>query len=205
MRFRDRADAGRQLAAALHVDGDVVVLGLPRGGVPVAAEVAAAQGAPLDVLVVRKLGAPGRPELAIGALAAGVRVLNEALVARLRVPPQHLARVTADEQAELERRERAYRAGRPALDVADRTVVLVDDGLATGATVVAAVEAVRRRAPRRVVVAVPVGAPEACARVEQVADELVCPHRPREFRAVGAHYGDFGQTGDHEVQRLLAR
>lgn len=204
MRFRDRADAGRALAAHLQPVGDVVVLGLPRGGVPVAAEVASALAAPLDVLVVRKLGAPGRPELAVGALAGGVRVLNEDLVARLRVSEEHLARVTAVEQAELERREGTYRAGLPPLDLAGRTVVLVDDGLATGATVVAAVEAVRRHGPRRVVVAVPVGAPEACARVAEVADEVVCPRRPVDFRAVGAHYADFGQTGDDEVRRLLA-
>jgi putative phosphoribosyl transferase len=204
--FRDRAEAGAALAAALRdrmaADG---VLALPRGGVPVAAPVAEALDAPLDVLVVRKLGAPGHPELAMGALASGgVRVLNPALVDQLGVDDDTLARVTAAEQRELERREREYRGDRPPSDVAGRSMVLVDDGLATGATVRAGVEAVRARGAARIVVAVPVGSPDACARVREVADDVVCLHAPPSFSAVGAFYLDFGQTSDAEVQRLLA-
>lgn len=206
--FRDRAEAGRALAETLvdRLAGqDVVVLGLPRGGVPVAAPVAQALSAPLDVFVVRKLGAPGQPELAIGAVASGgVRVLNDGLLRALAVTPAALARVTANERSELDRREWAYRGGRAPAGLAGRTVVLVDDGLATGATACAAVEAVRGHRPHRVVAAVPVGSPEACARLEQVADEVVCLAAPESFRSVGAYYADFGQTSDAEVRHLLS-
>lgn len=205
--FADRTEAGGLLGAALlgRLDGDVVVLGLPRGGVPVAAEVADALDAPLDVLVVRKLGAPGHPELAVGAVAAGgVRVLNDELLRELAVGDRALDRVTRDEVAELRRREAAFRGDRLPDEPAGRTAVLVDDGLATGATVLAAVHAVRVLAPARVVVAVPVGAAEACARVAAVADELVCLHSPAPFGAVGRYYRDFRQTEDDEVRRLLA-
>lgn len=204
--FRDRTEAGRMLGAALQgrLDGGIVVLGLPRGGVPVAAEVADALGAPLDVLVVRKLGAPGHPELAVGAVAAGgVRVLNAGLLRELAVSDRALDRVTRVEVAELRRREAAFRGDRRPVEPAGRTAVLVDDGLATGATVLAAVQAVRMLAPARVVVVVPVGAAEACTRVAAVADELVCLHAPAPFGAVGRYYRDFGQTLDDEVRRLL--
>lgn len=206
--FRDRRAAGAALGAELagRIDGgDVVVLGLPRGGVPVAAEVATALRAPLDVFVVRKLGAPGQPELAIGALASGgVRVLNHGLVEQLRVDAQTLSRVTEAESTELRRREQAYRGDRPPVELTGRTVVLVDDGLATGATVLAAVRAVRAGSPGRVVVAVPVGSPQACERVAEVADDVVCLHAPSSFGAVGAHYLDFRQTTDDQVRALLS-
>lgn len=206
-RFADRADAGRELARAVAErvgERDVVVLALPRGGVPVAAEVARVLGAPFDVFVVRKLGAPGAPELAMGAIAnGGARVLNDGVLRRLAVPPEEVERVAAREQVELARRLRAYRGDRPPVDVRGRTVVLVDDGLATGATALAAVAAVRGLQPARVVVAVPVGAPDACARVAAAADALVCARTPEHFGAVGLHYADFAQTSDAEVQRLL--
>jgi putative phosphoribosyl transferase len=209
--FADRSEAGRALGIALRdrlqdrPDGGVVVLGLPRGGVPVAAEVAAALGAPLDVFVVRKLGTPGHRELAMGAIAGGgVRVLNDEVVRHLRIPPEEVERVAAAELVELRRRERAYRGDLPAVELAGAVVLLVDDGLATGATVMAAVQAVRAAGPSRVVVAVPVGAPDACRRVSAVADEVVCLHAPESFGAVGAYYSDFGQTSDDEVERLLA-
>jgi putative phosphoribosyl transferase len=208
--FADRTAAGRALARALadrrlHAPDSVVVLGLPRGGVPVAAEVARALRAPLDVFVVRKLGTPGHPELAMGAIASGgVRVLNTELLRRLGVSDDEVDQVAADELVELQRRERAYRASRPAPELTGRTVVLVDDGLATGATMRAAVTAVRAAAPQRVVVAVPVGAPESCAELAAHADDVVCLHSPPSFGAVGAYYLDFTQTSDDEVRRLLA-
>jgi putative phosphoribosyl transferase len=171
----------------------------------VAAGVADALAAPLDVLVVRKLGVPGQPELAMGALAGdGVRVTNADVVRTLGIAPAEVERVAAREQHELDRRTLTYRGDRPPLRPAGRTVVLVDDGLATGATVLVAVRALRVSAPARVVVAVPVGAPEACARVAAEADELVCLHAPRRFGAVGVHYDDFSQTTDDEVRALLA-
>ena len=207
-RFTDRADAGRRLGQALvgrWPGQPVVVLGLPRGGVPVAAEVAAALGAPLDVLVVRKLGVPWQPELAMGAVAGGgVRFVDPAVVRQLGVPADQVEAVTRRELVELERRERAYREDRPPAPVAGRVVVLVDDGLATGATVRAAVQAVRAAGPARVVVAVPVGAPGGCRALREVADEVVCLEEPDRFVAVGAWYDDFGQTGDDEVRRLLS-
>jgi putative phosphoribosyl transferase len=200
--YADRADAGRVLAGLLEEDG-AVVLALPRGGVPVAAPVAAALGASLDVLVVRKLGAPGQPELAIGALAAGTLVLDTGLVSRLGVTPAQLEAVTAREEVELARREQHYRGGRPPPALTGRTVVLVDDGLATGATLRAAVAAVRVSRPRRVVVAVPVGSVAAVRLLESLTDEVVCPLRPEPFEAVGRWYADFGQTTDEEVVALL--
>jgi putative phosphoribosyl transferase len=209
MRFADRAEAGRVLAAELaHLAGrvDVVVLGLPRGGVPVAWEVARALGAPLDVLLARKLGVPGHPELAMGAVGAGgVRVLNQAVVDSLAIPPQAIEEVAAREGAELARREESYRSGRPPVDIGGRVAVVVDDGLATGATMRAAVTAVRALSPRRVVVAVPVGARETCAELAADADEVVCVRMPRSFRAVGEWYDDFTQTTDDEIRALLAR
>jgi putative phosphoribosyl transferase len=209
MMFHDRHDAGRQLADRLtHHAGrpDAIVLALPRGGVPVGFEVARALGVPLDVFLVRKLGVPGREELAMGAIASGgVRVLNEEVIHALRIPPAIIDAVAAEEQAELERREQAYRDGRPAPDVRGRVAILVDDGLATGSSMRAAVEALRQRDPARIVVAVPVGAPETCAVLGEIADEVVCGYEPEHFAAVGLWYEDFTQTSDDEVRELLAQ
>lgn len=206
--FADRAAAGAALAAALRDrvgDGRVVVLALPRGGVPVAAPVAEALGAELDVFPVRKLGVPGQPELAMGAIApGGVRVLNASVLEATGVDDDAVERVARDEGEELRRRELAYRGDRPPADLRGATVVLVDDGLATGATVRAAVQAVRAWEPARVVVAVPVGAPGSCAAVANVADDVVCLHSPERFTAVGVHYDDFRQTTDEQVRALLA-
>ncbi len=207
MLFRDRLDAGRQLAEKLtkYADRpDVLVLALPRGGVPVGFEVARALHAPLDVFLVRKLGLPGHEELAMGAISSGgVRVLNEELVRTLRIPEAEIDAVAAEEQRELERREHEYRDDRPAPAVRGRTVILVDDGLATGSTMRAAVAALRRQHPARVVVAVPVGAGETCADFTDEADEVICARTPDPFYAVGLWYGDFGQTSDEEVRDLL--
>jgi predicted phosphoribosyltransferase len=209
MIFRNRREAGRVLAAALsHHAGrfDVVVLALPRGGVPVGYEVARALGAPLDVFLVRKLGLPGREELAMGAIATGgVRVLNDEVVRLLDIPEDVIEEVAQREQRELERRESAYRDGRPPLDVRGRIAILVDDGLATGSTMRAAVAALRRLKPARVVVAVPVGAAETCAEFRSEADEVVCAQTPEPFHAVGLWYSDFSQTSDEEVCELLRR
>lgn len=207
--FRDRTEAGRLLAEKLTTYSgrpDVLVLALPRGGVPVAYEVARALDAPLDVFVVRKLGVPGHEELAMGAIASGgVCVLNDDLVQTLRIPDQLIEVVTARERRELERRERAYRNGRPAPGVRGRTVILVDDGLATGSTMRAAVEALRRLGPARVVVAVPTAAPSTCDEFRHEADECVCDITPDPFYAVGLWYEDFSQTTDDEVRDLLER
>jgi putative phosphoribosyl transferase len=208
-RFRDREDAGRALAADLSAYAgrdDVLVLALPRGGVPVGFEVAQALGAPLDVYIVRKLGVPGREELAMGAIASGgVRVLNEGVVQSLGIPPSTIDAVAARERAEMERREREYRGGRPAPDVRGRTVILVDDGLATGATMRAAAQALRQQGPARVVVAVPVAAEESCQELGSQVDEIVCSVTPEPFYGVGMWYEDFSQTTDAEVRDLLAR
>jgi predicted phosphoribosyltransferase len=204
--FHDRADAGRRLAAALHgfAGPSTVVLGLPRGGVPVAYEVARALDAPLGVFVVRKLGVPGQPELAMGALASGgIRVLNDTLINDLHIPPAAIEAVAARESQELARREQLYGAA-DARALAGRTVILVDDGLATGATMRAAVRAVRALRAARVVVAVPVGAPHTCASMLGEADTVVCLRMPSPFSAVGLWYRTFDQTSDEEVRTLLA-
>ena len=206
--YRDRRHAGRILAQALHAYAgrdDVVVLGLPRGGVPVAFEVAQALAAPLDVYVVRKLGVPGHEEYAMGAIASGgVRVLNEDAVSALRISQRTIDAVAAEQQRELERREKLYRGDRPPADFRGRTVIVVDDGLATGATMHAAVKALRERHPARIVVAAPTAAADTCERLRAVADEVVCPSTPEPFRAVGLWYEDFDQTSDDEVRELLA-
>ncbi len=207
--FRDRREAGRVLAeklAAYANRPDVLVLALPRGGVPVAYEVARALGAPLDVFVVRKLGVPGYEELAMGAVATGgVRVLNDQLVERLGVPEHIIDAVAARERRELARRERLYRGGRPPPDVRGRTVILVDDGLATGATMHAAIQALRQQNPARIVVAVPTASPETCEEMKARADDVICAITPEPFHAVGRWYQDFSQTTDEEVAALLAR
>jgi putative phosphoribosyl transferase len=207
LRFRDRHDAGAVLARHLELFAgrdDVVVLALPRGGVPVATEVARRLGAPMDVFVVRKLGLPGHAELAIGALASGgVRVLNQDVFAWHRPSAATIAAVTRAARAELERRERTYRRNRPPLPIAGRVVILVDDGLATGSTMRAAVLAIRRLRPERVVVAVPVGTREACEALRDIADDVICVRMPEPF-AASSGYVDFSQTTDDEVLKLLA-
>ncbi len=208
-RFQDRTDAGHRLADALREYAGrpgVVVLALPRGGVPVGYEVARELGAPLDVFLVRKLGVPGHEELAMGAIASGgVKVLNPDVVEMLSVPDRVIDAVAAREGEELRRRERAYRDDRPPPDLQGKTVILVDDGLATGSTMRAAAEAVRLQVPARLVVAVPVGAAETCGALREVADEVVCDVLPEPFYAVGLWYRDFSQTTDDEVRALLAR
>jgi putative phosphoribosyl transferase len=207
--FLNRAEAGRVLAEKLEKYAnrdDVIVLGLPRGGVPVAYEVANRLRVSLDVFIVRKLGVPGFEELAVGAIASGgVRVLNKDVARALPNVDQIIELVTARETAELERREQEYRDGRPAPELRNRTVILVDDGLATGATMRAAVKALRQRDVAKIVVAVPVGAQETCRELEQVADETICATAPMFFHAVGQYYEDFSQTSDQEVRELLAR
>jgi putative phosphoribosyl transferase len=207
--FADRADAGRALAKALEKRrgaADTIVLGLPRGGVPVAYEIAEALALPLDVLVVRKLGLPWQPELAMGAIASGgALVLNDDVVRYLGDRGDAFETVRAREQAELERRERDYRGDRPPLDMRNRTGILVDDGLATGATMEAAVRSLQALGARRVVVAVPVASAQARDRIADAADEVVCLATPMLFSAVGQWYRDFGQTEDEEVRDLLAR
>jgi len=208
-RFRDRTEAGRRLAERLTAYADrpdVLVLALPRGGVPVAYEVARALRAPLDVFLVRKLGVPGYEELAMGAVATGgVRVLNDQIVAGLRIPDHVIEAVAEAEQRELARRERVYRGDRPPPDVRHRTVILVDDGLATGATMQAAIKALRALPPARIVVAVPTGSPETCEQLKAQADDVICAITPEPFHAVGLWYEDFTQTTDEEVRDLLAR
>ena len=206
--FPNRTEAGRQLAEKLEKytgHHDVAVLGLPRGGVPVAYEVAKRLRVLLDVFIVRKLGVPGFEELAAGAIASGgVRVLNEEVVRALPHAEQAIEAVTARETAELERREQTYREGRPAPELRDRTVILVDDGLATGATMRAAVKALRERGAARIVVAVPVGPTDTCQEIQQLADETICLTMPAFFQAVGHYYEDFSQTSDDDVRELLA-
>ena len=206
-RFHDRTEAGRVLAADLAKysgRSDVIVLALPRGGVPVAYEVARALGAPLDVFLVRKLGLPGHEELAMGAIASGgVRLINEDVVDAYDVTDAEIEAVAVAEQTELERRERAYRDGRSLPALRDRTVILVDDGLATGATMRAAVLAVRQESPSRIVVAVPVAAADTCDEFRRIVDDIVCAETPAPFYAVGLWYEDFAQTTDDEVHDLL--
>src|ERR1700704_4476012 len=209
MYFRDRREAGRMLAGRLSAYAnrpDVIVLALPRGGVPVAYEVARALRAPLDVFVVRKLGVPGYEELAMGAVATGgVRVLNDQLVSRLGIPNHLIDAVAARERQELARRERLYRGGRPPPNVSGRTVILVDDGLATGATMHAAIAALRQLRPARMVVAVPTASPETCEEMRAEVDDVICAITPEPFHAVGLWYQDFSQTTDEEVRGLLAQ
>jgi putative phosphoribosyl transferase len=207
--FIDRRDAGRVLASRLpkyRGRDDVVVLALPRGGVPVAYEVASALGVPMDVFLVRKLGTPGHRELAMGAIASGgVRVLNEDVVRWYGISDSAIERIAREEQEELERRERAYRGNRPAPDLTARIVILIDDGLATGSTMRAAAQAMRAHRPARVVIAVPVGAPQTCAELAAVADEVICARMPEPFSAVGQWYLNFDQTDDDEVRELLQK
>jgi predicted phosphoribosyltransferase len=209
MLFRDRVDAGRQLAARLTDFAgrpDVVVLGLPRGGIPVAHEVATLLDVALDVFLVRKLGVPGQSELAMGAIASGgIEVLNHALIRELGISDALVAQVAVRERLELERRDALYRAGCAAASVEGRTVLLVDDGLATGSTMEAGIVALRHFSPARVVVAVPVGARETCERLRSIADQVVCVSAPAPFEAVGAWYQEFSQTTDEEVIQLLRR
>ena len=206
-RFRDREEAGRELAARLGdlaARDDVVVLGLVRGGVPVAAPVAEALGAPLDVFAVRKLGVPWQPELAFGAVASGgVRVLNREVVATLPLPRSVIEEIAEREAIALREQESDLRGDRPPVDVEERVVVLVDDGIATGSSMRAAVEALRMRRPNAVVIAVPVAPRETCEALSSDVEALLCAHTPEPFRAVGAWYEDFGQTTDDEVRRLL--
>ena len=208
--FKDRAEAGRYLAQQLAQyanDPNVVVLALPRGGVPVAYEVAQALKAPLDVFVVRKLGLPGNEEYGIGAIASGgTRVLNDEFVSYLRMPVELIDKITATQRVELERRERLYRGTRAPVDVTGRTVIIVDDGLATGSTMRVAVKALRQKNPKKIVVAVPVGSREVCDSFRKEIDTIaVCAITPEPFHAVGLWYRDFSQTTDAEVQQLLRK
>jgi putative phosphoribosyl transferase len=207
MRYANREDAGRHLAQELAQyvgDPDVVVLALPRGGVPVGYEVAKRLGAPLDVLVVRKLGVPGHSELAMGAIASGgIRVIDPGVVEALEISRATLDAITDIERAELERRERVFRADRLPISVDNKVAILIDDGIATGSTMAAGIDALRLRNPARIVAAVPVAPPEACARLARRADEMICLLTPRDLYAVGLWYDDFSQTTDAEVRELL--
>jgi len=209
MIYRDRIDAGKQLASRLADYAnrdDVLVLALPRGGVPVAYEVAKALPAPLDIFLVRKLGVPGHEELAMGAIATGgVRVVNDDVVNYLRIPDDVIDAVADTELSELERRERAYRGTRPEPNVQGKTVILVDDGLATGSTMRAAAAALRQQNPARIVVAVPVSATQTCDEYRMGVDEIICAKTPEPFMGVGMWYLDFSQTSDEEVREILAR
>src|ERR1035437_945865 len=207
MIFANRTEAGKQLALRLRKYAnrdDVIVLGAPRGGVPVAFEVAKDLRAPLDVFVLRKLGVPGREEFAFGAIASGgVRILDRHTVEGLGITGLDIERVTREEKQELERRERAYRGGRPSLDVSGLTVILVDDGIATGSSMRAAIRALRQMKPARIVIAVPVAPPSTCTRLQLEVDELVCLDMPEPFYGVGQFYDDFSQVTDEEVKELL--
>jgi predicted phosphoribosyltransferase len=209
MRFQNRSDAGRQLAAlftGFANQPDVRILALPRGGVPVAFEIARTLHAPLDVWVVRKLGAPSIPELAIGAIApGGIQLLASDTIRRLNIPQQIVEAIAARERAELDRREKAYRGDRPLLDITAKTVILVDDGLATGSTMRAAIASLRQRQPARIIVAAPVAARSVCAQLAHEADQVVCLFAPIDLDAVGQWYEDFEQTSDAEVCERLAR
>ena len=209
-RFRDRVEAGqllgREVARRIGKRDNVIVLGLPRGGVPVAFHVAQALDAPMDVFIVRKLGVPGHEELAMGAIASGgVRVLNRDVLSYVPIPQKTIDAVAAREEEELRRRERSYRGARPPLQLRGRTVVLVDDGLATGSTMRAAIAAVRKMEPQAIVVAVPVAAPQTCDEFRNEVDEMICLRTPDPFQAVGLWYDDFSQTTDQEVHDLLER
>ena len=205
--YRNREQAGQELAHALQhyaEQDDVLVLGLPRGGVPVAAEIAAALNVPLDIFVVRKLGVPGHEELARGAIASGgARVLNYDLIDYLNVDQQAIVATIEKESRELRRREAAYRGDRPPLELGGKTVIVVDDGLATGSTMRAAVQGIHQAQPKKIVVAVPVASREACSEFEHLVDEVICLLTPLEFRAVGLWYEAFWQTSDDEVRTLL--
>jgi predicted phosphoribosyltransferase len=207
-RFPNRHEAGKTLARALSAYAgrrDVMILALPRGGVPIASEVADALQAPLDVFTVRKLGVPGQPELAMGAVASGgIALVDARLIQSLRISDEEIGAVVQRETEELHRRESVYRSGRGPLDVRGKTVILVDDGVATGASMRAAIESLRSLAPKAIVVAVPVGAPDTCHHLRSVADDVVCVLQPGDLVAVGAHYEDFQQIGDDEVRELLA-
>jgi predicted phosphoribosyltransferase len=206
--FRDRVHAGKVLAERLRAYAnrpDVLVLALPRGGVPVAYEVAKALHVPMDVFLVRKLGVPGHEELAMGAVASGgVRVINDDVVRSLGIPDAVIDRVASKELIELSRREQAYRGNRPEPEIQGRTIILVDDGLATGSTMRAAVQALRTKQPAKIVVAVPIAAPETCDALAREVDEMVCAVTPEPFYAVGLWYDDFDQTSDDDVRALLA-
>ncbi|HEY7089331.1 MAG TPA: phosphoribosyltransferase [Tepidisphaeraceae bacterium] len=206
--FSDRSHAGKVLANQLQAhanEPDVLVLALPRGGVPVAYEVAKALGSPLDVFQVRKLGVPGEEELAMGALASGgILFLNRGIIESIGITPEQIDAVIQQEQAELERRDRAYRGDRPTPQINGKTVILIDDGLATGSTMRAAAEAIRRQQPKRLIIAVPTGAAETCEQLRAFADEVICAIAPSDFRAVGLWYEDFPQLNDQQVRELLA-
>ena len=208
MYFQNRAEAGQVLARRLQQyknQPDTLVLGLPRGGVPVAYEVARELNAPLDVFIVRKLGVPGHEELGMGAIATGgVRILHEGIIREFGISQELIDSVSEREQAELDRRNRLYRGDRPAPAIKDRTVVIVDDGLATGSTMKAAIQAVWQQAPRRLIAAVPTAPAETCEQVKESADEVVCAITPDPFLAVGGSYADFSQTTDEEVRDLIA-
>lgn len=209
MLFRDRVEAGQKLAQTLKIYAncqDVIVIGLPRGGVPVAFEVAQALNLQLDVFLVRKLGVPGQEEFAMGAIADGdVRLLNQKVIEDLHISSEAIARTATREQRELERRKYLYRGGRPPLNVRDRTVILVDDGLATGMTMQAAAVAIRNQQPKQIIAAVPVSAPEICDKLQVEVDKIVCVETPKPFIAVGVWYRSFSQTTDERVQNLLQR
>jgi putative phosphoribosyl transferase len=209
MIFFDRLEAGRELAKLLNAykgQKDVLVLGIPRGGVPVAFQVAAELHAPLDVFVVRKLGVPGREELAFGAIASGgLRFLDDEIVEAVKIPEREIELIAAKERQELERREQAYRDGRPPLMVEGQTVILVDDGIATGSSMQVAINALRRMKPARLVVATPVAPASTCRRLRREVDELICVYLPVSFYGIGEFYEDFSQVSDEEVAELLHR
>jgi len=204
--FQNRTDAGRYLAERLqeYARHNTVILGLPRGGVVVASEVARRLDVPLDIFLVRKLGVPGYEELAMGAIASGgIQVINEDVVRHIQISRAEIQAIAAKEAQELKRRERAYRGNRPPLEVKDKTIILIDDGLATGATMRAAVVALRKQNPRKIVIAVPVAAPDTCEEFRTEVDDIICGITPAHFNAVGAWYNDFSQTSDEEVIQLL--
>ncbi len=207
IRFENRGAAGQTLATRLAQYAnrpEVLVLALPRGGVPVGYEVARALHVPLDVFVVRKIGVPSQPELAMGAIASGgMEVINESTIRAMDIDEDTFRTVAAAEHVELERREKAYRGQRPPLDVSNRIIILIDDGLATGSSMRVAVLALRQKNPKRIIVAVPVGAPGACETLGQIADEVICLRMPEPFHAIGLWYEDFSQTTDDEVRTML--